>query len=176
MHANRGNLTKRSDHVESEVESVRVAYDFEHDVCAAATRGGFDFGDGVVVEVDRNRADAFRFLEAFGHGVDDVDFVDERESCGDGADSHGPAADADDGEFFAVAVGEVLEVARGGEVACREDVGHQDEHFFGDVGGGEDEGGVGERAADVFGLAAVDGVGWGGVAEEFACRGVLVGD
>lgn len=148
-----------------------MAYDFHHDVGAAAARGSFDLRDGVVVEVDGNGTDAFRFLEALGHGVDDVDFVDESEGGGDGTNPNRSAADADDGEFFAVAVGEVLEVARGGEVACGEDVGHEDEHFFGDVVRGEDEGGVGEGAADVFGLAAVDGVGWGGVAEEFALVG-----
>lgn len=165
MHADRGDLPEGTDHVEGEVESVRVAYHFEHDVCAAAARGSFDFSDGVVVEVDGDGADALGFFEAFGHGVDYVHFVDHGEGGGDGADADGPAADADDGEFFPVALGEVLEVARGGEVACGEDIGHQDEHFFGDVFGGEDEGGVGEGAADVFCLAAVDGVGWGGVAE-----------
>lgn len=125
--------------------------------------------------MDGNSADAFRFFEAFGDGVDYVDFVDHGEGGGDGADADGAAAYADDCEFFSVAVGEVLEVARGSEVAGGEDVGHQDEHFFRDVLGGEDEGGVGEGAADVFCLAAVDGVGWGGVAEEFAWEGVLVG-
>ena len=175
MHADRGDLSKRPDHVKGEVESVRVAYHFEHDVCTAAARSGFDFRNGVVVEVNGDSADAFRFFEALGHGVDYVDFVDHGEGCGNGADPHGSAADADDGELFAVAVGEVFEVTRGGEVAGGEDVGHEDEHFFRDIFGSEDESGVGERAADVLGLAAVDGVSWGGVAEEFAWERVLIG-
>ena len=67
-----------------------MAYDFHHDVGAAAARGSFDLRDGVVVEVDGNGTDAFRFLEALGHGVDDVDFVDESEGGGDGTIPTGP--------------------------------------------------------------------------------------
>lgn len=94
--------------------------------------------------------------------------IDHGQGTGDGAKTYGSTANDGDGVLLPVAVIEVLQVARGGEVAGGEDVGHQDQHLLGNVLGGDDKGGVGQWAPHVLGLATVNGVGGGAVAEQLA--------
>lgn len=168
LHPDTADLAPRPDQVEGQLERIRVAHYLHHHIGSPALRYLLDLAHGIVLEIDHLGPQLPRLFQALRHGIDGVDGVDHGQRAGDGADAHGPAPDDHGRELLAIALVEILQEPRGGKVARREDVRHQHQHLFGDVGGCLDKGAVGQRAPDVLGLAAVDGVGRDRVAEEFA--------
>jgi hypothetical protein len=109
-----------------------------------------------------------RLFQTCRNSVDSIDGVHHCQSTGDSAKSYRAAANCDSGVFASVALWEIFEEACGGEVACGDDVGHQNQHLFRDTLWCEDEGAVGERASYEFRLSAVDGVGGSAVTKQLA--------
>lgn len=170
--ADAGDLSKRTDQIEGELESVEVADDFENDVRATVGRCGEDCLVGVGgIWIERDGTEFLGFGESGGNRVDGEDpgaGLCEVLGAGDGADADRATADDGDCQIGEMRWRKVFEETGGSEVAGGKDVGHQDEEFFWDRGWGTDHGGVGEGNSDVFCLSTVDGVCWATVAEEDA--------
>jgi hypothetical protein len=168
VHADTANLPERPDKVERKQQGVAVPHNLHDDVSAAAICRGFDLLDGVVAQEDGLGADFLGFFEALGDAVDGVDRLAHCQGADDGADADGAAAYYHGDGGLAVLRREVLEKAGRGEVACGEDVGHQDEHLLWDICRGRDEGGISEGHSHVLGLSAIDRVDRDTVPEQFA--------
>lgn len=127
-----------------------------------------DLGNGIVVQIDRLRAQLLRLLQSILHGINRDHRIHHRQRAGDGTDTHGSAADHDTRELLLISLGDTLQKARGGEVASGEDIRHKHQHLLGDLLGRLDERRVRERAPHILRLPAGDRVRRGAVAEQLA--------
>lgn len=155
LYADAANAAPGADHLKAQIERISMPDDFHHNVCASAACGVFDLLHRIVIKMNHLRPQLRRLLQPFGDRINRINGIHHRQRARNRTHAHRPTSHNHSCVLFPVPGVEVLEEAGGGEVAGGEDVGHQDEHFFWDAGGGEDEGGVGEGAADVFGLSAI---------------------
>lgn len=149
-----------------------------YDICTSAIGDSLDLLHWVVIQVYHLCTQLLCLLQPLRHRVNRIHCIHHRQRTGDRAYPYWSTTHYHRRELLPIPLIQILQEPRRREVASGKDVGHEHEHLFGDILGREHESGVGERYTDVFGLAAIAGVGRYAVAEElaFAAARGLVAD